>query len=76
MRRYHVANTRAGRVGMIGSRTKPVTIYASRRRKRFTDAGLQRVVSPIGLAIGARPPTKIAVRIVAERIQRRSAMAP
>lgn len=66
--------TEAGYIGMIGSRSKRAAIYHNLRREGVTDADLERVSSPIGLAIGARTPAEIAVSIVAELIQRRSGM--
>jgi xanthine dehydrogenase accessory factor len=61
-----------GYLGMIGSRRKREAIY-----QNLTDAGvpkqsLDRVHSPIGLAIGADTPEEIAVSIVSQLIAHRS----
>jgi xanthine dehydrogenase accessory factor len=65
--------TRAGYIGMIGSRRKRDAVYQRLRGQGFTDADLARVHCPIGLDIGAETPEEIAVSIVAELIQRRAA---
>lgn len=65
--------SRAGYIGMIGSRRKRDTLYATLRQEGFTPEDLQRVHCPIGLAIGAETPAEIAVSIVAELIQVRAA---
>ena len=64
--------TRAGYIGMIGSRGKRAAIYASLRDSGFSDNDLARVHCPIGLAIGADTPEEIAVSIVAQLIQVRA----
>jgi xanthine dehydrogenase accessory factor len=63
------AATEAAYVGMIGSRRKIATIYAHLKEKGITQEQLDRVHSPIGLAIGAETPEEIAVAIMAEIIQ-------
>lgn len=65
--------SRAGYIGMIGSRRKRDTLYATLLQEGFTPEDLQRVHCPIGLAIGAETPAEIAVSIVAELIQVRAA---
>ncbi len=64
--------TRAGYIGMIGSRRKRDAVYERLRGQGFTDADLARVHCPVGLAIGAETPEEIAVSIVAELIQCRA----
>lgn len=64
--------TRAGYIGMIGSRHKRDAIYRSLLEDGFTPGDLDRVHSPIGLKIGAETPVEIAVSIVAELIQVRA----
>jgi len=64
--------TDAGYIGMIGSRRKRAVIYQSLRDEGFTDAELQRVHCPIGLAIGADTPEEIGLSIVAELVQTRA----
>lgn len=58
--------TRAGYVGMIGSRGKREATYAALRTQGVAEADLDRVRCPIGLAIGAETPEEIAVSITAE----------
>lgn len=60
--------TKAGYVGMIGSKSKRAAVYAAMRQSGFSEASLALVHSPIGIAIGAESPAEIAVSIVAELI--------
>jgi len=64
--------TRAGYIGMIGSRRKRDAVYEQLRGQGFTDADLARVHCPIGLDIGAETPEEIAVSINAELISHRA----
>jgi xanthine dehydrogenase accessory factor len=64
--------TRAGYIGMIGSRKKRDAIYSALLEQGFTQQDLDRVHCPIGLAIGAETPEEIAVSIVAELIRKRA----
>jgi len=64
--------TRAGYIGMIGSRRKRDAVYERLRGQGFTDADLARVRCPIGLGIGAETPEEIAVSINAELVQARA----
>lgn len=64
--------TDSGYIGMIGSRRKRDLIYQELLTKGFSQADLERVHAPIGLAIGAETPEEIAVSIVAELIQVRA----
>jgi xanthine dehydrogenase accessory factor len=63
-----VLKTDAKYIGMIGSRAKRDAIYAYLLEKGFTKEDLNRVYSPIGLAIKAQTPEEIAVSIAAEMI--------
>ena len=65
--------TKAGYIGMIGSRRKRDAIYAALRRQGFTDSDVSRVHSPIGLPIGGESPEEIALSIMAEIQQYRYA---
>lgn len=65
--------SRAGYIGMIGSRRKRETQYAALLQEGFTPTDLRRVHCPIGLAIGAETPAEIAISIIAELIQVRAA---
>ena len=60
--------TRAGYIGMIGSKRKRDAIYDSLSADGVCRADLERVCSPIGLEIGAETPEEIAISIVAELI--------
>lgn len=64
--------TEAGYVGMIGSRGKRDAVYRSLLENGYTQADLDRVFCPIGLAIGADTPEEIAVSIVGELIRVRA----
>jgi xanthine dehydrogenase accessory factor len=64
--------TKAGYIGMIGSRRKRDTIYSKLIDEGFSREDLDRVHSPIGMNIGAETPEEIAVSIIAELIQTRS----
>lgn len=67
--------TRAGYVGMIGSRSKRESVYSSLLEEGFTQADLDRVHSPIGLDIGAETPEEIGVSVVAELVAVRAGRA-
>jgi xanthine dehydrogenase accessory factor len=64
--------TRAGYIGMIGSRRKRDAIYGALLEEGFSRSDLERVHSPIGISIGAETPEEIAVSIVAELIRHRA----
>jgi xanthine dehydrogenase accessory factor len=64
--------TPAGYIGMISSRRKREAIYEALMAKGVTKEALERVHSPIGIAIGGETPEEIAVSIVAELISERS----
>ncbi len=64
--------TKAGYIGMIGSRRKRDAVYAAMAKEGFVQQDFDRVFSPIGLAIMAETPEEIAVSIVAELIQVRA----
>jgi xanthine dehydrogenase accessory factor len=66
--------TKAGYIGMIGSRRKRDAVYDRLRGQGFTEADLARVHCPIGLEIGAETPEEIAVSIIAELIKCRARM--
>ena len=66
--------TEACYIGMIGSRRKRNAIYHVLLEEGFTQQDLDRVHSPIGLAIGAETPEEIAVSIVAELVQVRAGL--
>lgn len=64
--------TRAGYIGMIGSRRKINLIYQALLNGGYTREDIQRVHAPIGLPIGGETPQEIALSIVAEMIQTRN----
>ncbi|GAB1410579.1 XdhC/CoxI family protein [Desulfovibrionales bacterium] len=64
--------TKAQYVGMIGSVSKRDAVYGSLLENGYTQADLERVFCPIGLAIGADTPEEIAISIVAEMINVRA----
>lgn len=65
---YHLVESNAGYVGMIGSKRKIRMIYEDLRAKGISAEGLARVHAPLGLPIGSRTVPEIAVSIVAELI--------
>ena len=64
--------TKAGYIGMIGSRRKRDMLYQTLLSEGFTQEDIDRVHCPIGLNIGGETPEEIAVSIVAELIKARS----
>lgn len=67
-----VMKTPAYYIGVIGSRHKKAGVFAKLKDMGFTDMDLERVVTPIGLSIGAQTPQEIAVSIAAQLIERRA----
>jgi len=64
-------NTKAGYVGLIGSKRRVVQAFRILLREGFTPQQLSRVNAPVGLEIGAETPEEIAVSIMAEIVQHR-----
>lgn len=64
--------TSARYIGVIGSRKKTAWVNQALKGKGFTDMDLERVITPIGLAIQAETPAEIAVSIAAQLIQVRA----
>ncbi len=64
--------TQAGYIGMIGSLTKRDKVYAALLQQGFTKSDLDRVHSPIGVAILAETPEEIAISIVGELVKVRA----
>jgi xanthine dehydrogenase accessory factor len=64
--------TKAGYIGMIGSRRKRDEIYDALQREGFSRSDFDRVCSPIGIDIRAETPEEIAVSIVAQLIKVRA----
>jgi xanthine dehydrogenase accessory factor len=63
--------TKAGYIGLIGSRRRVLQTFQLLSKEGFTKQQLDRVNAPVGLDIGAETPEEIAVSIMAEIIQRR-----
>jgi xanthine dehydrogenase accessory factor len=72
---YHLAPTRAGFVGMIGSKRKIKLIYEDLVAKGISEDLLARVHAPLGFAIGSQTVPEIAVSILAELIACRNLKA-
>ena len=68
----HALYTSASYIGMIGSTKKRNTIYKALMDEGFSQEDLEKVYSPIGLAINAETPEEIAVSIVGELIKKRA----
>ena len=64
--------TKAAYIGVIGSRKKIASVNERLRSMGFTDEDLSRIVTPIGLDIGAQTPAEIAVSIAAQMIALRA----
>ncbi len=62
----------AGFIGLLGSRRKRETLLQTLEDEGFDARQLARVVTPVGLAIGAQTPEEIAVSIVGQLISIRS----
>ena len=67
--------TDAGYIGMIGSRAKRDAIYSQLKAEGVDQDDLNKVKSPIGMAIKAETPQEIAVSIIAELIHARAETA-
>ncbi len=60
--------TGAGFIGLLGSRLKRQTLLKTLEEEGYDAAQRARVVTPVGLDIGARTPEEIAVSIVGQLI--------
>lgn len=73
----HVLNTRAGYIGMIGSKIRIRTVMRSLKTEGFSDEDLRRVYGPVGIDIGSQTPAEIALAIAAEIVDiQRGGKAP
>jgi xanthine dehydrogenase accessory factor len=68
LRALHDAGCAPRYLAMIGSRAKRVQLFERLAREGLNPAFLERVRSPMGLAIGARTHEEIAISVVAEMI--------
>jgi xanthine dehydrogenase accessory factor len=64
--------TRVGYIGVMGSRTTHAKRMERLREVGVTDEQAARLMSPIGLDLGARTPEETAISICAEIIARRT----
>ena len=69
---YHLAETQATYVGMIGSRRKIKLIFDDLLAEGISRQALSRVKAPLGFDIGSQTVPEIAVSIVAELIAHRN----
>jgi xanthine dehydrogenase accessory factor len=69
---YHLAETPASYVGMIGSRRKIKLIFDDLLAEGISREALARVSAPLGIDIGSQTVPEIAVSIVAELIAHRN----
>ncbi len=69
---YHLAETPARYVGMIGSRRKIKLIFADLLAEGISREVLAKVFAPLGLEIGSKTVPEIAISIVAELIAHRN----
>lgn len=65
---YHLAETSARYVGMIGSKRKIRLIFDDLLEEGISEQALRRVHSPLGFEIGSQSVPEIAISIVAELI--------
>jgi xanthine dehydrogenase accessory factor len=63
--------TKAGYIGVVGSRRKREALLRTLSGEGVPEAQLGRVVMPVGLPIGAETPAEIAVSIVAQLVEAR-----
>jgi xanthine dehydrogenase accessory factor len=63
--------TKAGYIGLIGSKRRVLQTFQTLLKEGFTQQQLNRVNAPIGLEIGAETPAEIAISIMAEIVQHR-----
>lgn len=70
--RYALSTT-ASYIGLMGSRRKRETLFRTLTQEGFSSEAQQRIVTPIGLEIGAQTPAEIAVSIAAQLIEWRAA---
>jgi len=64
--------TKAGYIGMIGSRPKRDKIYQQLLEEGYTKEDIERVYSPIGVDIRSETPEEIGISITAEMVRVRA----
>jgi xanthine dehydrogenase accessory factor len=73
---YHLAASKAGYVGMIGSKRKIKLIYEDLIARGVSPAMLENIHAPLGFDIGSQTVPEIAVSIVGELIANRNLGTP
>lgn len=71
-----VMRSPAGYIGVIGSAKKQRAVKEQILASGFTEADFAKVVSPIGLDIGAETPAELAISIAAQLIRVRAGLGP
>ncbi len=61
-------------LGMIGSKAKVATVFEQLKEKGVTEETIKKIHAPVGIRIGASSPAEIAISILAEIVQVRSAL--
>ena len=69
----YALSTPASYIGLMGSRRKRETLFHTLAQGGFPLEAQQRIITPIGLEIGAQTPAEIAVSIAAQLIEWRAA---
>lgn len=69
---YHLAETPARYLGLIGSRRKIRLIFEDLLQERISPDALRRVHAPLGFDIGSQTVSEIAISIVAELVAHRN----
>lgn len=70
--RVLLAGTQPRYLGLIGSRRRTIELFKMLEDEGFDRKKIDRIHTPIGIAIGAETPKEIAISILAELIQQRS----
>ncbi len=70
--RVLLAGTQPRYLGLIGSRRRTIELFKMLEEEGFDSEKIDRIHTPIGIAIGAETPKEIAISILAELIQQRS----
>lgn len=68
--------TRAGYIGLLGSRRKKALLHKKLQSEGYSSEDIERIITPVGLPIGAVTPEEIAISIVAQIIETRRKGAP
>ena len=69
---YHLAETSARYVGLIGSHRKIKLIFEDLLRENLAEESLRRVHAPLGFDIGSQTVSEIAISIIAELVAHRN----